>query len=754
MDNYENYLASLRGRLTGSTEHLFTTDATGLFEAYLEAIPAEHRQHFSCNACRHFVNRYGGLVMICSDGSIVPAMWDASAGAPIKAMFDIVMRAKVTDVFSTDETVLGKPVTGEWKHLAVTPPAMAINVSATQTAGQLRAAKREDFKNVMRALDDFTLAHIDTALALLDSNSLYRGEKLLGAAKWLRERKQESAVMFNVSKNLLWRAIASAPEGFCHPRTSMIGTLLEDIAAGMDYKRVSERFADKMDPAKYQRAQAAPRVGQIEAAERAVAALGIAPAFARRYATFADIPDSGILWAPLTQEIREMPVQAASPDSVFGHLKPADATLPEMDIPPRLITWEKFANDVLPGARKIEYRTPLVGRFCALTAAADIGAPSILQWDAPDARNTVSWAFPNPAARAADWNLQPGTLVRVHAIVSQPNQWGGDSAFAQHGKGAFLLLEGARDTRGLPGGGLFTEHLRSDLKPYRSTIEAHMNKLVVQGADDPATIGFGIGLLAGNDWTEMAAPLATSAPTPGSAPKRIHALLVVDDSGSMGSYIGAARSAVRSLLDALRGMPGEVDVTFTLFGSDLKRIATGAPLQEAIGFERHMAARLGNTALNDAIGDAITTGMGMQDANYHDTAFFLGIVTDGEENHSRIYRSTEQVRTIVMAAQNTGRWTIAYAGAGMNPAWYAQNIGIPEGNVKVFRASAEGFAEAGAAYASSATAMAGAYSRGVRSSNSFFSAASGREAIGTDHPVLVVTAKSGAKLAYKLDRWE
>ena len=69
----------------------------------------------------------------------------------------------------------------------------------------------------------------------------------------------------------------------------MIGTLLEDLATGMDFATVSARFAAKMHPLKYLRPQAAPRAGNIADAEKIVAKLGIARSLERRFARIDEI---------------------------------------------------------------------------------------------------------------------------------------------------------------------------------------------------------------------------------------------------------------------------------------------------------------------------------------------------------------------------------------------------------------------------------------------------------------------------------
>lgn len=764
---YDAFLARICARFLALTQNgavpLFTTDAQGLNDAYLAGFAeGPERQHHNCSACRSFINHFGGLVVIDIDGSTTPAIWnedDAPAlyRPSIARMARLVRAARVNGVFLKSEACWGEPVTGLWRHLHVKPAPTQMHRGTKPTAAQAMAEKREDFKNVQVAMQAFTPPLLETALKLLEADALYRAERVIGPARWLHDlHAARDATTGNARNNVVWRAIALAPAGFCHPRSSMVGTLLEDIEKGLPYADIAKRFAAKMDPMRYQRAVADPSAGQVDAAEQAVEALGIAPAFARRYAVESDFEVPGaVLWRPSQAAARAAAPAAAKSGGVFDHLKPSTAPAGVgVDIPAKKMTLEKFYRDVLPGAASIAYRVPLVGRFCALTSAADPAAAPILQWDSAEVRNSVSWAFPSPPARADEWNLVPGSLAPVRMIVNSPNLWNhaGDR-FHSHGRGAFLLLEGARDVRGLPGGGLFTEHLRSELKPYRSTIEAHLNKLAVAGAEDPATVGFGIGLLAGNDWTEAAAPRApVGGGSAAAAPERIHVILIVDDSGSMQNYIGAARSAMLSLLAAVRAMPGQVDVSVDIFGSQATTLCDRVTLASTEGIERHMRGASGNTALNDTILAAISRGTSWPDAAVASTSFFLGIVTDGEENRS--VHSMQAVGEAVARVNATGRWTIAYAGAGRNPRGYASAIGVPEGNTTVFEASARGFDDVGALYASSTVGLAGAYARGARSSTAFFAAASGREAIGTDYPVLVVTTKSGGEAAYALDRWE
>ena len=72
-------------------------------------------------------------------------------------------------------------------------------------------------------------------------------------------------------------AVAAAPEGFCHPRSAVTASLLEDIAAGMPFDSVRDRFNVKVGPLAYQRPQAPPSEGNIKAAEALVEKISQGP---------------------------------------------------------------------------------------------------------------------------------------------------------------------------------------------------------------------------------------------------------------------------------------------------------------------------------------------------------------------------------------------------------------------------------------------------------------------------------------------
>ncbi len=496
--DYPQLLGVMQGVLVARVAleggHLFATDAAGLFEAYLAAMPEESRQYHNCHACRRFFERYAGLVVIDPKGATRSAFWAVGNQVPdyyapaVEAVRAIVEAAPVVGVFLSKEATWGQPRTGEWTHHAVENPVPFSH--ALLSDEQMMAEKREDRRILGEALGTFRAEHVRQAVRLLEGEALYRAEKVLGPVRWLGELMAAlDAAPRPRRDNLLWRAVASAPPGFAKPRGAMAGTLLEDLAAGMDYGAVSRRFAAKMDPTQYQRPQAPPSPGNIARAEAIVAQLGIAPALRRRFATLADI-----------QEWTWRPPQAAAPAApgVFGHLVPKGQAKPAAMVAGlTAMTWEKFRRTVLPAAESIDLRTATgPDNHAALVTAADPDAPPILQWDRPDRRNPVSIYVWIGGSLPRAFGLAEGAWVPVVGITPQPSGWHG--ATSDHlGAGSVLILEGARDTQ-RAGNALFPEFLKAELREVRSTVEAFSREATIEAAPDGVPPAAGLMLSRGS----------------------------------------------------------------------------------------------------------------------------------------------------------------------------------------------------------------------------------------------------------------
>lgn len=499
-DGYEKFLYSVVKSFEKSTQGdkapLFTTDAEDLFELFLENLPQDARQHYTCRTCRKFVDTYGGLVRIDESGTKTPAFWSKDVAVPeffegaVKAVRKAVKDAKVTGVFITSARVLGTPITGSWKHLAATMPERFLNKSRIKTDEQLMAEKAEDHRILIDALSKYTTETVRAAVGILSTDVLYRSEKVLGIAEWFLNLKNAvEGKERKLSKNIIWYAVATAPVGFCHISSSMIGTLLDDIENGLDMEAIKRRFADKMNPLAYQRPKAAPSRGNVEQAERIVEKLGIANSLKRRFARMDEIEK---IWEPA-------PVRDPYPHNtgVFSMVKTKEETkkggftatlVGKVDG----ITFEKFKREVLPSAKTIEFAVPIgLDNYCGILTAEDFDAPPILKWDSEEKRNPFSWYVYSGGSMPETWNLHPGRFVPVTAITMQPNMWSGKHDY--EGKAVIFVLKDCKDANYRHSGcALFPEILRSELHEVRSTIEAYSRQATPGGYDEASACGIRI----------------------------------------------------------------------------------------------------------------------------------------------------------------------------------------------------------------------------------------------------------------------
>ena len=481
--DYSSFEKLVAARVADATGPLFTTDADSLGLEYLAAIPPEHRQHYTCKACLAFLEKYGGLASILADGRLDALLWRDYGSTPpffanaVAALDRKVTRAKVTGVFLNADEVWGKPRTGEWTHLSGAPPSVFHH--SLKTASQLMAEKREDYITLRRGMTDYPVAAVEQAVRVLGADALDRSEKTLGIAQWFLDlHRSIRDVKGPARDNLVWLAVAKAPPGFCHVRSTMIATLLDDIVAGLDFDTISRRWAQKMHPLQYQRPTTVT-TGAIEQANKMMEQLGASGALARRFARRADLVT---LWEPKS-------VEAAKPagKGVFDHLRvKAGAPLVQtLELPPVPMTWAKFRATVLPDALSMQVQVPHTGPFYGMVTAVDPSAPPLLQWDGLDGqpRNPVSWYFYHSGSTADRWGLVIG-WTEVACICLAPPHWHAPEKFSHVNQMAHFVLEGARDTQYVKSGCFFPECLRSDFHGVRSVMEAYAQEAAIAGRDE------------------------------------------------------------------------------------------------------------------------------------------------------------------------------------------------------------------------------------------------------------------------------
>ena len=505
-DQYPEFINGLKNHfdsVVGKDTKLFTTNIEGLFEVFLAELESESRQQYVCRSCRQFVDQYGGLVTISEDGSTTSALWNESEipeffSESIKVMRRMVSTAKVTGVFVSDKEILGHLFTNDWQHMSATLPSSLVNHSKVETAEQVMAKKQEEFNMLMRSLAEFKIGNIDQAVTLLRSGAIHQPERCLGVTEWMQElhNKRSEAKTKDHKENIVWLAVASAPSGFCHIKTSVVGSLLEDLSKNLPFSAVKQKFEKKMNPLVYQRPQVAPTAGNTAQAEKLIKTLGIENSLLRRLAQLEELET---LWKP---KVREEKRQGPK-DGVFGHLKTkgAEKKPQQMNIPAVTMTWEKFCRTVIPSAESIEYLVENKhANFAGLVTAAHEDAPPILQWDSPEQRNPFSWYVYVSGSLPSQWGLSLG-YQKVTGVCLQPSMWNG--SFDHQGKSVFFILDGAKDRNKKnekSGNALFPAFLKEELREVRATIEAYSKSADMTGYDQASANGIRLQEGSSKNW--------------------------------------------------------------------------------------------------------------------------------------------------------------------------------------------------------------------------------------------------------------
>lgn len=493
-------------RIADTKGPLFTTDVDPdtLWLEYLLGIHSDHRHHYSCHACRRFIQTYGSLVQLGDAGNVRTSMiWGVNVPQfflpSVVQCSNLVSKTRVTGVFLSSDPIWGTPSnqtkTGTvWSHLHGHNP--SIFKYPTKTASQIMADKREDYGTLQRGLQDYPIDAVRQAVRVLDADALDRSEKTLGIAKWLLALHEQIADVKGPKRdNIIWLVVATAPPGFCHVRSTMISTLLDDIIAGLDFDTISARWAKKMHPLAYQRPQTL-KAGHIEAGNKIVTQLKSAGALERRFARLNEIAK---LWEPkpaaetvadkiLTRLERFAEEIKAKP---FDHLKPKPPEAKPLDLPPVKLTWLRFRAEVLPNALSMELQAPSHGGYIALIGPTNALAPLLFQWPNP----FCHYVYP-AGSSAQHWSLVPNAWVKVNAITTNPAHWY-DAPLSHHQESAIFILDGCKDTRTTVGNALFPETLRNEYREIRHAIEVYSQRAELGGRSEASACG--IALQKGQD---------------------------------------------------------------------------------------------------------------------------------------------------------------------------------------------------------------------------------------------------------------
>lgn len=123
------------------------------------------------------------------------------------------------------------------------------------------------------------------------------------------------------------------------------------------------------------------------------------------------------------------------------------------------------------------------------------GTETAFEFDYVDGNITNLKAGNANSTVQSSWSLPVNSFAKVTGIVYSPDTW---DMFTTDDSHIFFLIEGLQDMSEGRGRGFFNEHLKSDLKPIRKTLEAYSAQAPILGTEEATACGLGFN--GQSDW--------------------------------------------------------------------------------------------------------------------------------------------------------------------------------------------------------------------------------------------------------------
>jgi hypothetical protein len=387
---------------------VYVTDVDGdmLYARYLAAFPAGTNPTFKkqteheCSTCRRFIRHAGNIVSVDNRG-VLHTIWDEAAGrAPYpydrvaSALHAAVVAASVSDLYriSTKENSFGAATTRSmgvreevvtWNHLYTGEIPKALQVALPD---QVRGGYRTTVQVFTRGLVELKSSALDTVIALIEANNLYRGAEHKAAVAQFSAAQMEYETKSPRERVLFaWTHATGAASRF---RNTVIGTLVQDLSEGVDVERAVASFEQKVAPTNYKRTSAVITPAMVKKAMETIETLGLETALERRFATIGDISINDVLWVDgsvksamkggLADTLMQV-AAAANPQSTKKDEERAED-----------IGLEQFVEQVLPTVTSMEVllKGEHLGNLMSLTAPTHSKFKQLFRWD-----NDFAWSY-------------------------------------------------------------------------------------------------------------------------------------------------------------------------------------------------------------------------------------------------------------------------------------------------------------------------------------------------------------------------
>lgn len=167
------------------------------------------------------------------------------------------------------------------------------------------------------------------------------------------------------------------------------------------------------------------------------------------------------------------------------------------------------------------------------------------------------------------------------------------------------------------------------------------------------------------------------------AQEAIKIVFVIDESGSMGSLQSDVIGGFNRLIDEQADVDGAAEVTLITFANTVKVVLDNVDIEEVEHLTNQNYRPSGGTAMEDAIGTALTKVL-----REAPEKAIINIFTDGYENASREFQP-HQVRELVKQAEAKG-YQVVFLAANIDEVAVGASFGFAKGMTRSFAANSAG----------------------------------------------------------------
>jgi hypothetical protein len=394
--DFRTFADAINRRFEAMSEgELYVVDSDDVWPTYLAAFPEgtnpmfRERTEYDCSTCRHFVKNIGNVAEII-DGKLRSIWSGLDLPEPYRtvaeALDEHIGSRHIAGIFRMPEPKYGAQKTRSLVAETVETWHHFYGDVAERHRSREVAADRGDFLTSVqvfrRGLEELSASAIETVVDLIDNNSLYRGEEHLRAITGFRSLLNRYGQLAELERNVFVFANATNPAA--RFRNTVIGTLVQDLSAGMDLEAAVRSFEAKVAPTNYKRPKALITPAMVSDAMKTIAALRIEASLERRFAHLADVSVNDVLW--VNRDTRPQMKDGGIGDILMA----AATTRPVRNPVAEPVSITTFMKDILPGATDVDLlvKNNHANNFVSITTGATPGSPPVFKWD-----NDFAWSY-------------------------------------------------------------------------------------------------------------------------------------------------------------------------------------------------------------------------------------------------------------------------------------------------------------------------------------------------------------------------